>query len=244
MASTSSRPGADMQFLAIATGQMSPEEAYPTVEDTERMWRARLVKNARRHVTIVAKLGNESATCTLPQDLATGGSDEIGKQVDAAGNSRCVVTMHEYDFIVVEMMIQHILDVEYHLDHTQKLDNYKLTHLKKAQPGIEDDSITVRVDDTPTEFHLKVYLCARKMAMPVLWPIAVTHYHNSLVESQPTAEEFANMLERNKSYFESDYTKGELVHLIAGDVSADGDDGEVNDHMEHELQGSLVIETE
>lgn len=38
MASTSSRPGADMQFLAIATGQMSPEEAYPTVEDTERMY--------------------------------------------------------------------------------------------------------------------------------------------------------------------------------------------------------------
>jgi len=41
------------------------------------------VKNARRHVTIVAKLGNESATCTLPQDLATGGSDEIGKQVSS-----------------------------------------------------------------------------------------------------------------------------------------------------------------
>ncbi|KAI4681575.1 hypothetical protein J4E81_009934 [Alternaria sp. BMP 2799] len=130
--------------------------------------------------------------------------------------------MHEYDFIV-------------------KLDNYKLTHLKKAQPGIEDDSITVRVDDTPTEFHLKVYLCARKMAMPVLWPIAATHYHNSLVESQPTAEEFANMLEKNKSYYESDYTKKELVRLIVGDVPADGDDGEVTDHMEHELQGSLVM---
>jgi len=38
MASTSCRPGADMQFLAIATGQMSPEEAYPTVENTDRMY--------------------------------------------------------------------------------------------------------------------------------------------------------------------------------------------------------------
>ncbi|KAI4607834.1 hypothetical protein J4E83_009377 [Alternaria metachromatica] len=178
-------------------------------------WRGRIVKNARSGVTLVAKLGTESATCTLPQDLATGGSDKIGKQVDDAGNAPCVVTLHGYDYIVVEMMVQHILDDEYQLDDTQELANYQLTHLKKAQPGIEDNSITVRVEGPLAELHVKVYLCAKEMEMPELLHIARRNIRNSLLTDSPTAEQFINILEKHKLYEPSEHIEEKLLNVVA-----------------------------
>ena len=126
-----------------------------------------------------------------------------------------MVTIHGYDYIVVEMMVQHILDDEYQLDDTQELANYQLTHLKKAQPGIEDNSITVRVEGPLAELHVKVYLCAKEMEMPELLNIARRNIRNSLLTDSPTAEQFINILERHRLYEPSEHIEEKLLNVVA-----------------------------
>jgi len=123
--------------------------------------------------------------------------------------------MHGYEYIVVEMIVQYILDADYHLDDTQELATYKLTHLKKAQPGTEDDSITVRVEETPTELHLKVYLCAKRMEMSQLQAPAARKFWTTLRQDRPTAEELVNMVKKHKLYDPSENTKEEILHAVA-----------------------------
>jgi hypothetical protein len=90
--------------------------------------------------------------------------------------------MRGYEYIVVEMIVQYTLDGDYHLDDTQELANYKLTRLKKAQSGVKDDSITVRVEESPTELHLKVHLCAKRMEMSLLPAQAARNFRTTLLK--------------------------------------------------------------
>ena len=112
-------------------------------------------------------------------------------------------------------MVQHILDDEYQLDDTQELANYQLTHLKKTQPGIEDNSITVRVEGPLAELHVKVYLCAKEMEMPELLNIARRNIRNSLLTDSPTAEQFINILERHRLYEPSEHIEEKLLNVVA-----------------------------
>ena len=123
--------------------------------------------------------------------------------------------MHDHKFIVVDLMVQHILYGEYYLDKAQQLGEYRLTYMKKARPGIEDDNLTVRIDETPTELHLQVYHCAKKMEISGLLAEAARNFKTSLLKDLPTADQFVNMMEKYKLFDPSENTSKELLYAVA-----------------------------
>ncbi|KAI4645331.1 uncharacterized protein J4E79_010869 [Alternaria viburni] len=215
LVSTKRVRGAHMEMMAVEFGQLSASKASPMPFECYNLYRREFVTNPLSTVTLVAKLGDESATCTLPRESAGVLSRKFRTQVEDPQNTDSVVTMDGYEYIVVEMIVQYILDADYHLDDTQELANYKLTHLKKAQLGTGDDSITVRVEETPTELHLKVYVCAKRMEISQLQAPAAKKFWTTLRKDRPTAEELVNMVEKYKLYDPSENTKEEILHAIA-----------------------------
>ena len=136
------------------------------------------------------------------------------QQIQDPENTESVVTVDDYKFIVVDLMVQHILYGEYYLDKTQELGEYKLAYMK-AQPGIEDDNLTVRIDETPTELHLQVYHCAKKMEISGLLAEAARNFKTSLLKDLPTADQFVNMMEKYKLFDPSENTSKDLLYAVA-----------------------------
>ncbi|KAI4702712.1 hypothetical protein J4E89_010245 [Alternaria sp. Ai002NY15] len=208
MALTNSDPGADMELVAIHFGHLPASKASPMPHECRDMY-------CQTTVTLVAKLGDETATCTLPTESAGVLSKKFRMQIQDPEKTDSVVTMHDHKFIVVDLMVQHILYGEYYLDKAQQLGEYRLTYMKKARPGIEDDNLTVRIDETPTELHLQLYHCAKKMEIPGLLLEAARNFKTSLLKDLPTADQFVNMMEKYKLFDPSENTSKELLYAVA-----------------------------
>ncbi|KAI4640723.1 hypothetical protein J4E93_008314 [Alternaria ventricosa] len=215
MALTNSDPGADMELVAIRFGHLPASKASPMPHECRDMWRREFVTSPLSTVTLVAKLGSETATCTLPTESAGVLSKKFRIEIQDPQNTDSVVTIHDHKFIVVDLMVQHILYGEYYLDKAQQLGEYRLTYMKKAGPGIEDDNLTVQIDETPTELHLQMYHCAKKMEIPGLLFEATRNFKTSLLKDPPTADQFVNMMEKYKLFDPSENTSKDLLHAIA-----------------------------
>jgi hypothetical protein len=76
-------------------------------------------------------------------------------------NATLAINMSSYDYIVVEMVAQHIWYSEYSVGNCRNGERYTLQLLRKVQGTTKSDSVAVEVTDTIPELHLKVHLCAR-----------------------------------------------------------------------------------
>ena len=92
------------------------------------------------------------------------------------------------------------MKTEYNLDKRQKLENYTLEHLKKATKDSDDGKITVRVEGSLTELHVKVYLCATYLKASVLQKVAFRNIRDTIRQERPTAEQFVDVLEKHKLF--------------------------------------------
>jgi hypothetical protein len=123
--------------------------------------------------------------------------------------------MDAYDYIVVGMVAQHIWRSEYHVGKWKKGEGYTLMFLRNSHGNTESDFVTVEVESTITELHLKVHLCAREQELNLLAKISARNLRNSLVQNNPTVNEFVDMLEKHSVFDEAKNVDEGLLHSIA-----------------------------
>jgi hypothetical protein len=81
--------------------------------------------------------------------------------------------LSSYDYIVVEMIAQHIWYSEYSVGNWKNGERYTLQIWENVQDTTKSGVVTVKVADTITELLLKVHLCAREQELNACWKSAM-----------------------------------------------------------------------